>query len=138
MVEVETPVSRLVAPGTARLALSDGDWLIVKQKLNAGETMDLFERAAPGVDVTAPLAVVLSKLPPAKVGVAIVTAYLLDWSVTDLEGAVIPIRGASPEEKAAALRLLDFDSFIEIVNAVSQHDAAMRQEKKRSAGANGS
>ena len=122
-------VSRVVAPGTTRLALSHGDFLIVKQRLNAGETMDLFERAAPGLDVTASGA--LGKLPPAKVGLAIVTAYLLDWSLTDFDGAVIPIRGASAEEKDAALRLLDFDSLIEIMNAITAHDAATRQEKKR-------
>lgn len=128
--------SRIVTPGTTRLPLSHGDFLIVKQRLNAGETMDLFEHAAPEIDLTAPGAV--GKLPPAKVGMAIVTAYLLDWSLTDLEGSVIPIRGGSTEDKAAALRLLDFDSLIEIMNAITAHDAASRQEKKRRDGASAS
>ena len=130
-------MSRIVVPGTTRLALSNGDFLIVKQRLNAGETMDLFERAAPDVDLTAGAAA-LAKLPPARVGMAIITAYLLDWSVTDLDGAVIPIRGASAEDKTAALRLLDFDSMIEIMNVISAHDAAMREEKKRPGAASAS
>jgi hypothetical protein len=129
-------MSRVVTPGTTRLALSNGDFLIVKQRLNAGETMDLFERAAPDVDLTTPGA--LGRLPPAKVGMAIITAYLLDWSVTDLEGQVIPIRTASAEAKESALRLLDFDSLIEIMNAITAHDAASRQEKKHPDGASAS
>jgi hypothetical protein len=69
---------------------------------------------------------------------AIITAYLLDWSVTDLEGQVIPIRTASAEAKESALRLLDFDSLIEIMNAITAHDAASRQEKKHPDGASAS
>lgn len=129
-------LSRVVTPGTTRLALSNGDFLVVKQRLNAGETMDLFERAAPDVDLTAPGA--LGKLPPARVGMAIITAYLLDWSLTDLEGAVMPIRGVSADEKASALRLLDFDTLIEIMNAITAHDAATRQEKKHPGSASAS
>jgi hypothetical protein len=128
--------SRIVAPGTTRLTLSRGDWLLVKQRLNAGETLDLFERAAPGIDVTAPG--VLQRLPPSKVGMAIILAYLLDWSLVDPQGTPIPIRGATPEEIEAALRLLDFDSFIEVMNTITAHDAAMRQEKKRSTDARAS
>jgi hypothetical protein len=135
---VETQISRLVAPGTHRLTLSNGDYLIVKKKLNAGETMDLFTRAAPDLDVTAPVALTLAKMPPTKVGMAIVTAYLLDWNLVDLEGAVIPIRGAADADKEAALRLLDFDSLIEVMNAITAHDAAMRQEKKHPGGATAS
>jgi hypothetical protein len=125
--------SRLVTPGTVRLPLSRGDYLIVKQRLNAGETMDLFERAAPEMDVTNPGA--LAKLSPTRTGLALVTAYLLDWSFADLDGAVMPIRGLSATEKEAALRLIDFDSLIEIMNAVTAHDAATREKKLPSTGA---
>ena len=134
METLATP-SRLVAPATARLPLSRGDYLIVKQRLNAGETMDLFERAAPELDVTNPEA--LAHLSPTKAGLAIVTAYLLDWSFADLDGAVIPIRGLSSAEKESALRLLDFDSLIEVMNAITAHDTATR-EKKPPSGAAGS
>lgn len=123
--------SRLVTPGTTRLPISDGDFLIVKQRLNAGETMDMFERAAPDGDLMAPGARATRSL-------AIVTAYLLDWSLTDFDGAVIPIRGVSADEKAAAIRLLDFESLIEITNAITAHDTVMRQEKKRPAAVIGS
>jgi hypothetical protein len=123
-----TAVSRVVTPGTTRLALSRGDYLIVKQRLNAGETLDLFERAAPTIDggsfPRAP-GVVRSR-----VGLAIVSAYLLDWSVTDPEGRIIPLRGVSVEEREAVLRALDFASLMEIMNVVTDHDAASRQEKK--------
>lgn len=131
--ETLTTPSRLVAPGTARLPLSRGDYLIVKHRLNAGETLDLFERAAPELDVTNPGA--LAHLSPTKTGLAIVTAYLLDWSFADLDGAVIPIRGLSTLDKESALRLIDFDSLIEVMNAVAAHDAAMREKKPLSSAA---
>ena len=130
------PLSRIVLPGQTRLALTRGDFLIVKQQLNAGETFDLFERAAPDVDLTVPGA--LQHLPPGRVGVAMVTAYLLDWSVTDADGHVIPIRGTSQDDTAAALRLLDFESMIEIINAITAHDARIRQEKKLRSATDGS
>ena len=113
--------SRVVVPGTVRLPLSRGDYVIIKQRLNAGETMDLFERAASELDGT---------LNARKVGMAITVTYLLDWSLMDPEGAVIPIRDASAAEKDAALRLLDFESVMEIQKAITAHDAASRQEKK--------
>lgn len=128
--------SRVVAPGTKRLDLSQGDWLLVKQQLNAGETMDLFERAAPGFDITA--GVDLKRLAPTKVGMAIVLAYLLDWSLVDDDGGPIPIRDATPDEKEAALRLLDLESLVEIMDAISTHDAANREKKRARAIANAS
>ena len=136
METLTAPVSRVVTPGTIRLALSQGDFLIVKQRLNAGETMDLFERAAPEIDLTVPGAV--GRLPPAKVGLAIVTAYLLDWSFTDPDGRGIPLRGLSAAEKEGALRAIDFESLVEIMNAITAHDATTRQEKKRPADASAS
>lgn len=124
MVDAVVNASRVVVPGTVRLALSRGDFLIVKQKLNAGEMMDLFERAAPSMD--GPRKSLTGAL-------AIATTYLLDWSLTDPEGAVIPIRGATADDKDAAIRLLDFDSMLEITNAITAHDATTRQEKKLTA-----
>ena len=122
-------VSFLVPPGEARLALSTGHTLIVKKKLNAGETFDLFERGAPGLDVTEPDAI--RKIPPATLGMALVSAYLLDWDLTDLDGAIIPMRGLSVEDKEATVRLLEFETAIDLITAITAHDAATRQEKKR-------
>lgn len=120
--------TRIVEPRTARLELSGGDWLLVKEQLNAGETMDLFDRAAPGVDLTQPGA--MAKLSPMKVGPALVGAYLLDWSLVDAQGQVIPIRGQSPEAIEALLRAFDLETLTELMNAVSGHDARMREKKR--------
>ena len=135
--DIETlPTSRVVVPGTKRLELSQGEYLIVKAQLNAGETLDLFERAAPDVDITAPDA--RQRLSPSRVALGLVVAYLLDWDLTDLDGAPLVIAGATADEKTAALRGLDFDSLVEIINVITAHDAATRQEKKRRGRAPGS
>lgn len=117
-----------VEPRTVRLDLPSGGWLEVKQRLNAGESMDLFERAGAGVTD-------LAKLSPAKVGLALVLAYLVDWSAVDHAGAPIRIRGITPEALEARLRLLTFESFTEIMTTITAHDATTRQEKKQPVGA---
>ena len=37
-------MSRFVTPAEVRIAISDGDYLIVKNRLNAGETLDMYAR----------------------------------------------------------------------------------------------
>ena len=120
--------SQIVEPNPTRLPLSNGQWVVVKAELNAGETMDLFERAAPGIDITEPGAI--TKLSPTKLGLALCVAYVLDWSFIDPQGAPMLLRGVSVEEKEAMLRLLKFDRFIELMKAISAHDAETRQKKE--------
>ena len=133
--------SRVVVPGTIRLPLSRGDYLIVKQRLNAGETLDLFARvellAGAGLDDTVS-EVTRRLLKVQKLPLVFVTTYLIDWILTDLDGAVIPVRGQSADAIDAALRLLDYDSLVEVQNACMAHDAATRQEKKLRDNASGS
>lgn len=118
--------SWVVEPDTQTLSLSDGKWVQVRKRLNAGETFDLFDRVAAFTngnhDVT--------KVPPAKVGMAMITAYLLNWNLVDAHGDPIPILRATADEKETLVRILEFDRVVEIMNAITAHDAAVRQEKK--------
>ena len=66
-------------PETLRLALTRGDWILVKKHLTAGETRRVFRRmirqGATGDEIDS-LQVGLSKM----------IVYLLDWSFHDADG----------------------------------------------------
>jgi hypothetical protein len=127
---------RFVSPDTTKIPLSDGDWIVVRRRLTAGE-----QRAAFARRYVASLGGGL-RLDPLQTGVAQVVAYLLDWSLLGLDGNPVVIRGESPEVVEAALNALDPDDFIEIKEAIEKHEAASvlarEQEKKLPAGASGS
>jgi len=120
-------MSRFVTPAEVRVPLSDGDYLIVKSRLNAGETLEMYARMR-GAD---------ERVDPVKFGVAVVQAYLLDWSIADDAGRIVSIREQPPDVVAAALLNLEYPDFQEVLAAVQAHEqaiAAARQEKKQPTG----
>jgi hypothetical protein len=120
-------MTRFVDPAEQRLSLSDGDYLIVKGALTAGETIDMY----------AAMSDAEAKVDPVKFGPALVTAYLLDWSLVDAGGRIVSVRDQPADVVASALRALAFEDYQEIVQAVQAHDEAVkaaRQEKKRRGG----
>jgi hypothetical protein len=115
--------SRFVRPETRRLDLSDGDWIIVKDRLTAGEQHAVYARIyVEGSDGKA-------HVNPLEVSRAIVVAYLVDWNLVDEHGAVVNIRGVSRDELLATLDNLDAASFREVQTAITDHDAAMTAER---------
>lgn len=128
--------SRFVRPDVKVLNISQGDTLTVKRKLNTGDQREAFARmAVPGLDGA-------MKIDSSKVGIELVVAYLVDWSLTDDDGRLVEVRGKSPEEILAAVNDLDPDDFAEIRDAISAHDDAVRtrreQEKNDQDGGSGS
>jgi hypothetical protein len=127
--------SRVVRPETDKLPISDGDWVLVKRRLNHGETQKMFARRylsdAFGNRVNLELA-----------GMEKVTAYLLDWSLTDLEDKPLVIRDKSIDEVESAINAIDPESFAEIRAAIDAHELAQAikraEEKKLRAGAHAS
>jgi hypothetical protein len=120
-------MSRFVTPAEVRLPLSDGDYLIVKNRLNAGETLEMYARMRGDGDQVDPL----------KFGIAMIAAYLLDWSIADDAGRVVSVRDQPPEVIAGALTNLEYPDFQEILTAIRAHDDAIiaaRQEKKQPTG----
>lgn len=115
--------SRVVVPETLRIALSGDDWIRIKRDLNAGEMIELFERSTSKDDPTKP--------DRARTALALVLAYLVDWSLVDPQGDPIVVIDQPADVKQAALYSIDFESYSEIVKAVETHDQARRQEKKR-------
>jgi hypothetical protein len=110
--------SRVVKPETKLLPISGDDWLLVKRRLNHGEVSRIFIRSH---DVDGhPI--------PIKHGLSKVAMYLLDWSLTDLAGAPLVIRGATLDDIEAALNGLEPDSVYEIHAAIIAHEEAVAAE----------
>lgn len=127
--------SRVVGIASRKLAISGGDWLLVKDRLNHGEEQEAFARRYLATEFG-------HRVNLRAAGMDLVTAYLLEWSLTDLHEQVIPIRGQPTDAVESALNAIDHESFAEIHAAIETHIAAMAaaraQEKKLSAGATAS
>lgn len=106
-----------VRPEVVRLALSDGRWIDVKKRLNAGESRKMFARVV--TDMTPGEK---PKLDPEQVGLTKLVAYLLGWSFTDDDGKPVPF-------SLAAIDNVDTDLYSEMIKAVDAHEDA--QDKAR-------
>jgi hypothetical protein len=120
-------VSRFVKPEVTTIPISDGDVLTVRKRLTYGEQTDSYAQVYTDSAEGRPT------FRPEALNIAMVTAYLVDWTVKDDSGAVVPIRGLPPEELRAILRNLDPLDFEEIKDAIDAHASAShraRLEKK--------
>lgn len=127
-------MSRFVRPETVVLPLSDGDSITVKKWLTEGEQRAAFAR------MYKPNGNGDSHVDPQHVGISMVLAYLLDWTLTD-EGKQVVIREQPIEVVQAALDSLHPEDFDEIREAIKRHEDATakeRQEKKLQRSAIGS
>lgn len=115
--------SRFVRPDIAVLKLSNGDTLTVKKRLNSGEQRAAYARMyLAGADGTV-------KANPLAIGLSRITAYLLDWSLTDDDGNLVVIRNQPVDAVVGALDSLDSESFVEISEAITAHEEAMQAER---------
>lgn len=116
-------MGRFIRPETTTLKISNGETLTVKKRLTSGEQRAAFARMyLAGVDGQ-------MKVNPLTVGIAIITAYLVDWTLTDDTGASVQIRGLSVDDLTAILDNLSQEAFAEIRKAIEQHEAAMAAER---------
>jgi hypothetical protein len=116
-------MSRFVRPETALLTLDNGDTLVVKVRLNTGETRALRAAILAGSEASA----------ADRAAFPVVLAYLLDWSITD-DGRPVVIREQPADTVRAILDSLDYDSFIDIANAIGAHvqrQTQLRAEEKK-------
>ncbi len=116
-------MSRFVRPELTILKLSGGDTLTVKRRLNCGEQREVYARMyQAGVDGT-------MRVNPFQSGLALITAYLIDWSLTDDDGTLVPVRDQPIDAVISAVNLLDQASFLEIKEAIEAHEVAMQRER---------
>jgi hypothetical protein len=104
--------------------LSQGDYLIVKKRLNAGEARRLMSRMV--LDMTAGEKV---RLNPEQVGRSKAVEYLLDWSFVDGQGNPVVIRDKNPEDLGRVLDGLNQESYKEVIDAIDAHETAMEAER---------
>jgi hypothetical protein len=120
---------RFASNDTRTLTLSDGETLTVKTRLTHGEVQEMFARMyalKDGQTVVSPTS-----------RDALIVAYLVEWSAKDEQGRPVPLRGLSPDEVQDRLNALEHDGVLEILEAVKQHEEAMRAESaalKKTAG----
>ena len=132
--------SRVRRPDVETLTISQGDTLTVKKYLTAGEFRELLRTSTRPVKYTdaqaaaakgADLAI---EIDPTESGLAIVLAYLLDWTFTDADGRPLVIRDQPSAVVRAALDAIDAESYMEVQRAIQTHDRIMKatiaQEKK--------
>jgi hypothetical protein len=105
-------------------AEEDGDWLIVKSELNAGETRRLYTGLVLQFNQGEP-----AKLDPEKVGLTKILAYLVGWSFKKDEKP-IPYSLDLPEKvRMDTLFSLDPDSYAEVDAAVDAHELATEKAR---------
>jgi len=126
-------MSRFLKPEIVRINLTGGDWITIKKQLTAGEQRRVFARSTKGARAGQPIDIDLETA-----GVSNVVEYLIDWSFTDHAGHPVPIKDMPAEYVMATLNSLDSDSFNEIQQAITDHEAALAEEKKLQATASGS
>ena len=125
-------MSRFVRPQTRTLTLANGDHLIVRERLTAGEQRAHVARMYPTDAAGVP------RRDPLMFRVAAVLAYLLDWNLRDDAGNAVLIRDLAAADLLQVLDSLETDSFDEIYDAIAAHDAAMtteREQQKKTDGA---
>jgi hypothetical protein len=116
-------MSRFVRPQTKTLTLANGDQLIVRERLTAGEQRAQFARMytanGDGRYRTNPL----------MIGIGTILAYLLDWTLTDDAGSRVEIRDLAADDLQHVIDSLDPDSFAEIRSAIEAHESAMQSAR---------
>lgn len=117
--------SRFVRPSTTTLTISDGDTLTVKTRLTHGERSDSYARQYE-TDDDGKLKVI-----PGQIKLSMVTAYLVDWSLTDDAGERIVIMGEPIEVVERIVRNLFSEDFDEIYAAIAKHEQQMIAERAR-------
>ena len=115
--------SRVVRPETRKLTISDGDWLIVKKRLNHGERQQAFAR---GYTITTTGAVPQLLI----VDTIQIVAYLVDWSLVGPDDMPMAIRNQPVDVVQSMIDTLDPESVKEIATAVSDHVAQMDAERE--------
>ncbi len=115
--------SRFVRPETRVLTISNNDTLVVRKRLTAGE-----KRVAYGRMYQA--GVTGAQVNLTSIGLNMVLAYLLDWSLTDESGSQVVIRDLSLDELQSVLDNLSPEDFTEIKDAIEAHESEMEAERE--------
>lgn len=115
--------SRFVRPELRTIPISNGDSLTVRKRLTAGEQRAMFARMMATSDGDT-----VNRM---SVGISTISAYLVDWTLRDDSGNLVPIADKSIADIEATVDALDIDSFREIREAIEKHVDEMQAERER-------
>src|SRR5262245_7939061 len=121
-------------PEDCIIQLSDGDWILVKKWLTAGEANKVFSRMVKHMRSGEPNAQGESR-PDIDYdieqmgGLSQAVAYLLDWSAKGPDGKPLVIRDQSPRVIEEMLLALPQDAYKDITDAIGEHVKKMEAER---------
>lgn len=130
---------RFVRPTARRLELENDRWLLVRDRLTAGDQREMFKRYYVSDPRCQTCGGERRRVDEFESAVATVLAYLIDWNAVDVDGVAIDIRDQPVDVVRSALDHLDPEDYTAIKIAVEEHVEAMAreraEEKKRQSGA---
>ena len=129
---------RGIKPSTVTLTISDGDTVTIKERLTAGEDMDLTSRSGHWNNLDGKPRI---EIDTALLNANTVAIYLLGWSLVSAKtGNAIPwLSNTSLDEKVKLLRdELDGDTLREIADAIGEHRKQQRADLEGNATSGGS
>jgi hypothetical protein len=120
---------RFVQPLTEMLTLADGSRLTVKRRLTVGEQRESYRACS--VDEQQEDGSWRSRPVPLLMGIAQVTAYLVDWDFRGEAGEDRPsLRGLDFAQRMAVIDAnLDAEDFYEVRAAINAHEQAMADQR---------
>ena len=114
--------SRFQRTNSVRLALTEGDWIEVRERLSGFETRKMAGAAFTSMNANGDIAVDFPAL-----GLARTKKYLTDWNFVDDNDKRIPL-------SESAIAALDEEALKEIEAALDVHCSAMEAESKANSG----
>jgi hypothetical protein len=122
-------MSDFVTPETRTLPLSgEGRSITIRRRLNYGEKTAMYARMSTTGDDGR------RKVDGIKMEIGIISAYLLDWTLRGDDGAVVEIRGLSPDDLGDVINSLEPEAVDELRDAIDAHvdreERARAEEKK--------
>lgn len=120
------------------MPLSGGETITIRKRLTAGEARERVERWTKVVTDPQTGVTILEQIPTRR-RLATVTAYLLDWTLTDDAGRLVDLRAAATiaELETILENNLEPEAFHEIGETIEAHEVAMiaeREAQKKTAG----
>ena len=117
-------MNRFVRPDDITLSLTHGDTITIRRELTHGERIEAYRRAYVEKDGRLVRDPLLSSM-------AMVSAYLIDWTVQGEGDRKVPIKDLTVGELIDTLNQLQDETFVEIWEAIQTHEAALAREKAR-------
>ncbi len=112
-----------VIPEATRLDLGEGQWIDVKNRLTHGEREGMLAAMSPFVRPGEDL-----QLDRKEIRTALVSTYLVDWSLKREDGKTVEIGPDVPEnQRLVTIRSLAADAFDMIHRAIDAHVGAIQR-----------